>query len=109
MKLNSFVNLLAESKIEREKIGHYVNSIKKQYITQIFYLPQGGSLEEEFIVFLDKINSCGDEYIERKKVEDLRLFSLSNYGLYVFIVKLSIHLMRFQEGIDRKANMGNIQ
>ena len=103
IKLKSFISLMIEEKIElTSSLADYVNSIKKQYITQLFYLPKS-ELIEESIVFLDKINSCENNYIDRTNLKNLRFFSLSNYGLYVLLVKLSIHFMRLNEKVDRTA------
>jgi hypothetical protein len=87
-------------KDEEQKRDH-IYAIKKQRITQIFYLPKGGALENESIVFLDKVNSCDNSFLSEKPIKDIRLFTLSNYGLYLFIFKLSVHFTRITEGIDR--------
>jgi hypothetical protein len=41
-----------------EQISQHIAQIKKQHITQILYLPIGGNLNYEGIVFLDRINNC---------------------------------------------------
>jgi hypothetical protein len=93
---------LIDSKIKDPMaIENHINLIKKQRITQIFYLPKGGNLQNDSIVFLDRVNSCDNVFLEREKIRDMRLFTLSNYGLYLFIFKLSIHFTRITEGVDR--------
>ena len=93
---------LIESKIKGERsIEDHISLIRKQRITQIFYLPIGGGLPNESIVFLDRVNSCDNAFLEREKIKNMRLFTLSNYGLYLFIFKLSVHFTRITEGIDR--------
>lgn len=97
-----FINSLEENNIlDSEGLGSLVENIKKQRVTQLFYLPKYGRLSEEAIVFLDRINNCDVHYISKKDIPSLRLFSLSNYGLYIFLVKISMHLTRIQEKIDR--------
>ncbi len=86
---------------DEEQIRNHIHAIKKQRITQIFYLPIGGALENESIVFLDRLNSCDNSFLTGKRIKDIRLFTLSNYGLYLFIFKLSVHFTRITEGIDR--------
>ena len=83
------------------KIDQLVSEIRSQRITQIFYLPRGGSLEYEGFIFFDRICSCDNSTIPRSGLNDRRLFSLSNYGFYLFLFKLSIHFTRVREGLDR--------
>jgi hypothetical protein len=83
------------------QIQDHIDAIKKQRITQIFYLPKGGALKSESIVFLDRVNSCDNSFLSKVDIKDIRLFTLSNFGLYLFIFKLSVHFTRITEGIDR--------
>lgn len=83
------------------RIQDHIDAIKKQRITQIFYLPKGGAQKSESIVFLDRVNSCDNRFLSEASIKDIRLFTLSNYGLYLFIFKLSVHFTRITEGIDR--------
>jgi hypothetical protein len=39
--------------------------------------------------------------ISRESLKQQRIFSLSNYGFYLFLFKLSIHFTRFGEAVDR--------
>ena len=88
---------------EEGQIANHISAIKKQRITQVFYLPKGGALESESIVFLDRVNSCDNSFLSKENIKDIRLFALSNYGLYLFIFKLSVHFTRITEGIDRSS------
>lgn len=100
--LQKYVNkLMARKAAPAERISQFVQSLKKQRISQIFYLPHGGKLDSDSFIFLDKINSCDNSTIDRQELGKIRLFSLSNYGLYLFLFKLSIHFSRIREGIDR--------
>lgn len=100
VKLKKLVSLLEENGIENAIIEDILISITKQYITQIFYLPIGYGIEDESIVFLDRINNCNN-FLEGKKINDIRLFCLSDYGFYLLLFKLSVHMTRIQEKIDR--------
>ena len=101
--LDKYKKKLIEKKIKDENsIMQHIESIRKQLITQILYLPIGSGLDYEGIVFLDRINHCDNNYIKRSELKDKRLFSLSNYGFYLFLIKLSIHFTRTQEQVDRK-------
>lgn len=54
-----------------------------------------------FNSFLDKIYHVDNRFINRDTLEDQRLFSLSDYGFYMLIFKLSIHFSRIQEKVNR--------
>ena len=102
IKLSKYINLLEQ--VNKVQLDDHIATIKKQRITQIFYLPKGGSLEEESIVFLDKISSCNIQYLNDKNIKEMTLFTLSDYGFYLFIFKLSLHFTRIQEDIERGSN-----
>jgi hypothetical protein len=100
--LQKYINKLkARKAAPAEKISQFVQSLKRQRISQVFYLPGGGKLDSDSFIFFDKINSCDNSTIERQALNKIRLFSLSNYGLYLFLFKLSIHFSRIREGIYR--------
>lgn len=100
--LQKFIDkLLSKPEITKRRVNQFVSQIKKQRITQIFYLPVGGRLSSESFVFFDKINNCDNKFISRQELKTRRLFTLSNYGFYLFLFKLSIHFTRIREDIDR--------
>ena len=82
-------------------VENIVKDIKKQKITYLFYLPEGGDLKEDCIIFLDDVHSVLLDSFSRSKGK--KIFTLSQYGFYLFLLKLSIHFTRFQEGIERYA------
>lgn len=84
---------------QEESLNQHIESIRKQYITQILYLPAGEGLDYEGIVFLDRINNCKNTIIERNNLKTKRLFTLSNYGHYLLLTKISIHFSRLQEKV----------
>lgn len=99
--LGKYKNKLMQEGIKTEEnIEGHIDSIRKQRVTQIFYLPSGDELKEESIVFLDRIynlpsGTFGDN------ISDKKLFTLSQYGHYIFLFKLSIHFTRITENIER--------
>ncbi|URW79090.1 hypothetical protein [Xiashengella succiniciproducens] len=95
--------LLNNSKKTKEQITDHINAIKKQEITQIFYLPKFDGKLEESIVFLDRVNNMPNTLIERDKISSNRIFTLSDYGAYLFLLKLSIHFTRVQDKVERKS------
>ncbi len=78
----------------------HLGAIRRQEITQIFYLPSYSDMPES-IVFLDRLCHCDSNFVLRDDVSSRRLFSLSQYGFYLFLYKLSIHFTRFHESVDR--------
>jgi hypothetical protein len=85
-------------------IKSHIATIKKQRISNIFFLPQGGGLSQDSLVFFDKVISCRNHYLKSIKIPETRIFTLSDYGFYLFLFKLSIHFTRIREGIDRGTN-----
>lgn len=105
-QLEKYKNALIKDHVETkmykmDAINDHIQNVVKQLNTQILYLPKGCGLENDSIVFLDRINNCPIEELNKCGEESCKLFSLSNYGFYVFLIKLSIHFNRIQEGIDR--------
>lgn len=100
LKLSNYETLIRQkSQKTTLQIDNHIQDIRKQRITQILYLPPNAGLNYESIVFLDKINSISNTHIDRKSLN--KLFVLSDYGLYVFLLKISIHFTRVQEKVDR--------
>ena len=86
-----------------ERVNNHILEIRKQKITQIFFLPRFGGVLDESIIFLDRIFNIANDYIERSTISSTRIFSLSDYGNYLFLLKLSIHFTRIQDRVDRKS------
>lgn len=84
--------------VAKLKTTFQISNNKK--ITQIIFLPANSQMEDS-IVFLDKIYHVDNRFINRDTLEDQRLFSLSDYGFYMLIFKLSIHFSRIQEKVNR--------
>jgi hypothetical protein len=99
IRLSSHIKLLKKNGISEEKIEDNVNSIRKQRITNIFYLPEIKGGMEEGIILLDNIHRHPLADFINKKTS--RLFTLSQFGFYLFLIKLSIHFTRFQENVQR--------
>ena len=95
--------LYKNSKKSKEQIYSHIESIKKQEVTQIFYLPQIEDKIDDSIVFLDRVFNCPNNYVERENISDRKIFTLSDYGAYLFLIKLSIHFTRIQDKVERKS------
>jgi hypothetical protein len=80
-------------------LGAYLNTIRKQHNSSMFYLPKNDKLGDEAIALLDRINNCDAQAVELDELLRNRLFTLSDYGFYLFLFKLSLHLTRIREGV----------
>lgn len=97
--------LLKHSGKTEQQIDNHIESIKKQHISQILYLPECKSFKES-IVFLDKVLNIDSRKIDRLQLKDQRLISLSDYGFYLLLFKISVHFCRLQEKVKRGSNYG---
>ena len=101
--LDKYEQLLLKNLPKKEKIiAEHINTIKKQKVTQIFYLPKGGFLEGDSIIIFNRVSSCLSESVQRDSVKQRKLFTLSNYGFYSFLFKLSLNFTRMGENVDRR-------
>lgn len=88
-----------------ERVASHERDLRRQTITQIFFLPKGGKLTNDAIVFLDRIISIANQAIDRNDLSDRRLFTLSDFGAWLFTLKLSIHFCRIRDKVDRVAGV----
>lgn len=80
---------------------HYLRDIRAQKVSSMFFLPRNDSLGEDAIVLLDRANNCDINQIPSQEIQSRRLFTLSDYGFYLLIFKLSIHFTRIREAVRR--------
>jgi hypothetical protein len=77
-----------------------IGTIRKQYVTSIFYIPGGSGIIEESIILLDDIHAHPlQDFLQSGERQPI--FTLNQYAFYLFLIKLSIHFSRFREGIQR--------
>ncbi len=88
---------------KEESIESHISEIKMQRISHIFYLPKTEFLENDSIVFFDRLNNCTSDFLHGEQVQNKRIFILSDYGYYLFLFKLSVHFTRIREGISRSS------
>lgn len=100
VELSKYKRFLERNGIAQTRIDNHISTIKKQEITQVFYLPPNTSFNES-IVFMDRLNNCSNAYIDRDELPKQRIFTLSNYGYYLFLLKMSLSMMRIHEKVDR--------
>jgi hypothetical protein len=104
---NEYINDLVGSGYEKEKLDQFILTVKSQLVTNLFYLPLFHKDKKEYVVFLDNIFWFPaielNSYLEN--IQDNRIASLSHFGYYLFILKLSYHLCRLPEQCDRETNL----
>ena len=108
--LQDYIDKLNEKRISQDKIDSFISNLKSNRISNLFYLPKiKDVIDESFIRFdinvtlpinIFENDTYNKEY--KSKGGD-RLFSFSNYGFYLFLIKLSVHYCRFREGVFRNA------
>lgn len=100
VELEIYISYLQRSGISIDAIRSHIDDIRKQKVTYIFYLPGTGIIKDS-IVFFDKVLNIENRIISREDLGETRLLSLSDYGFYLLLFKLSVHFSRMQEGIIR--------
>lgn len=101
VRLSAYQALLAQSGIDATRVEAKIAAIKAQKTTNVFYLPASGTLTEDYVVRLDEAHSMPvAAHISSGARE--KLFTLSNTGFYMLVLKLSTHFCRLQEQINRK-------
>lgn len=105
IELDKYKKVLLDHGVSEQQINGHINSIKEQRVSQILYLPKSQSFDES-IVFLDKVINIDHRYIDRVSLNDRRLVSLSDYGFYMLLFKISVHFSRLQENVVRGAYSG---
>lgn len=105
--LSKYAELLKRNKLHTMAIDQKIRAIKRQGITSMFFLPAGGglyesgcALKEDHIALFDDIYTMPLTVFESEK-EKSKVLTLSDFGFYLFIFKLSIHFCRFQENLQR--------
>lgn len=86
-----------------EQLNNFCATLKRQQFTNLFYLPPNHINNKEYIVRLDKIYWLPQTELEdtKKNLGNSRFITLSNWGYYLFITKVSFHLCRVPEEIER--------
>jgi hypothetical protein len=103
ISLTEYILDLKENGYTDSQIKSFGSEVKRQKITNIFYLPPYQTSGSDYIVLLDYIFQFPAQELTRllPDISEERLKSLSNFGFYLFIFKLSYHLCRLPEEPDR--------
>lgn len=100
LNFEKYADKLRES-FPEQRVTNHLKDVKAQLISQMLYLPKGGKMDYDGIVFFDRAISLPLTEDIVKNMCGNKLFTLSNFGLYLFLFKLSVHFTRIQERIDR--------
>ena len=106
MDLNKKQLKLQQSGASQQKIDNFIQDIKQYRITNLFYLPinsEGKYAPHElgYIAVLDKTFSLPRTALNISQ----HVRSLNQFFSYLFTFKLSIHLCRFHDKVDRDQNI----
>jgi hypothetical protein len=99
VSFSRFIERLQSTGHTSQRIENQLDAIRDQKLTSVFYLPAADGVIKESMVFLDNLHAEPLEYFQEN--DKRPLFTLSQHAFYVFIIKLSIHFCRIQEGVQR--------
>jgi hypothetical protein len=66
MLINMFV---VTNKKSKEIIEQHISSIRKQYISHVFFLPKGGGLENDSIILFDRVTTLPSNYLSYSEIK----------------------------------------
>lgn len=101
LNLDKYIQSLKNRKLEETTISTHIADIKNQVVSQIFYLPTSVFWGHDSIILFDRAMSIPLTKENIFSCIKSRSFSLSNYGFYLLLLKLSYHFTRIQEKVDR--------
>ena len=100
IKLDRYFEYLTKAGVGGKDIEHKTLAIKEQRVSSLIYLPEGAGLDGDYVALLNDLHTVPyaafSAIDERKK-----LFTLSNVGFYLFVLKLSVHFCRLHEDVLR--------
>jgi hypothetical protein len=99
VSVGKYSALLNSSGKTSTQIDDTLNHIRKQKVTNIFYLPSHTDILQESLILLDDIHAHPlADFLGRDRTFLIRL---NQTFFYIFLIKLSIHFSRFMEGVQR--------
>ena len=100
VRLQKLIEILRSENVTEQVIADKVAAIRRQDVSNVFYLPNSPGTDDEYVVLLDNVQS---QPLTRFLSTDSRrrIFSLSQAGWWVLLIKLAGHFCRMQEGMHR--------
>jgi len=109
--VSEYLEVLKGDDISDQRVETFLADLKGNRISNLFYLPEKSNgeniiMEESFVQFDLSVALPIDIFDAEAYNRDYapagdRLVSFSNYGFYLFLIKLSVHYCRFREGVFR--------
>jgi hypothetical protein len=107
LDFNLYLEDLRNGGYGEDKIKTFSKNVKAQLYSNIFYLPEYFKEKKEYIVLLDNIfwfpTNELNSYLG--EIDENRITSLTHFGYYLFILKISYHLCRLPEQCYREVEI----
>lgn len=100
VQINKLRQVLLGAGLSVQAVNEKIDSIMQQRTTSMFYLPDHGNLKGGYVALLDRVQSAPVEAVVSDESNE-RLTSLSMFGFYLFVFKLSVHFCRMHEAAER--------
>jgi len=99
--VNAYLEDFEEQGFSHDQLNNFYNTLKRQEYTNLFYMPPVNDVD--YMVRLDRTYWVPQSEIAEalSDLDGSRFISLSNWGYYLFITKLSLHLCRVPEEFER--------
>jgi len=108
--LKELLEFLRNKNFSEERISNFERDVKSNSFNYFFYLPElsenGKVVIEESLVRFDRIITIPmkffyEKYSKSYKPEGDKIISLSQYGFWFFLFKISFYFSRMNEDIER--------
>jgi hypothetical protein len=101
--LKEYIDDLKSEGFSKSNIDSFCATLRNQEYSNLLYLPKNEVNQKEYLVFLDKILWVAPSQlvIQNNDIADKRFISLSNFGFYLLLTKISFHFCRIPEEKDR--------
>ena len=98
-ELSDFKEGLIQNEVENTE--NIIRSLKNQEHSNLMYFPPINGIE--YVAFLDELSWITNDELNllKNNIQENRIASLDLFGYYLFMFKLSYHLCRLPEEIDR--------
>jgi hypothetical protein len=101
--VSEYISDLEAAGYNSDQTKSFYSTLKNQNFTNLFYLPPKEPGNQDYMAFLDKIFWQPISMLKAvtSDINNNRFASLSHFGFYLFITKISFHLCRVPEEYDR--------
>lgn len=100
IRVRRLISLLQHHGVSDAEVDEKLRTIRRQEISNIFYFPKSATVDDEYVVFFDNVQSQLPTTFMGNTGKH-RIFSLNQAGFWYFLLKLSIHFCRANEGVIR--------